>query len=699
MLEDAYAKAYLPFLELLRRHPSVKVVMHYSGNLLSWIADNHREAIRILRGFVKAGRIEFLTGGFYEPILSILPEEDRVMQIQALTEYIGRLFDCAPKGMWIAERVWEPQFPEYLSAAGIEHFPLDDYHFKLSGLDDEDLTGYYVTEEKGHAVNVFPGSEKLRYYIPFRDVGEILSYFGEVRAKGGSPLLTMADDGEKFGIWPETHRHCYENGWLERFFSALEENSDWIETTTFSAYSSSFRPKGMVYLPAASYREMGEWVLPARKGLEYERALNELEKLFGEQAKGMLRGGIWRSFLSKYPESNHLQKRMLMVSATVHEALRKLAARKSRSGGKGKAPNPKQKTERSLLHELWKCQCNDAYWHGIFGGLYLPHLRSSLYRHLIAAESLAEGILDGAGSLPGEGTAKKEGPRTWVSEGDHDCDGFRDACVRTREVSAFFTERGGSLIELSLKGKRVNILDTLTRRQEAYHSRMTETTADSGEAKTIHERLTVKEQGLSNYLVYDAYTRTSLLDHFFRSDITVEALMRAGYEEAGDFVGGCYAMSVGAEDRTTAVKFSREGAASGKAMKVEKTVTLSGSRMRVDYDLEGNFSGAFGVEFNISLLGSPYASVSVPGKEMLVRERGVHDGIGKFSVRDEFLNLRLTFSFDEEISLWHYPVETVSLSEEGVERIYQGTSFLFLKRLDFNGHERLGFNMDFREAK
>ena len=699
MIEDAYNKAYLPFLQLLQRHPSVKVVLHYSGGLLSWMEKRHPEALDILRGFVKARRVEFLSGGFYEPILSVLPEADRIMQVGALTEYISRLLHYRPRGMWLAERVWEPQMPECLSAAAVEYFPLDDYHFKLSGLDEGDLSGYFMTEDNGFSVKVFPGSERLRYFIPFRGVDEIVSYLGDFSNRaltrpGGAPLLTMADDGEKFGVWPGTHKHCYEGGWLEKFFSALDGNSDWIETTTFSEYAEAFRPRGSVYLPTASYREMGEWVLPPEKAIEYEQALGEMEKLFGERSKGMLRGGIWRSFFSKYPESNHLHKRMLMISAKVHEAAKKLQVQsaKSKVRKSDRTHNSKLEIRKSLLHELWMGQCNDAYWHGIFGGLYLPHLRSSLYRHLIAAESLAEEVLN-----------KKKGTTevsdVWKVEGDADCNGFRDICVGNKNMAAFFTEQGGSLVELSLRGKSINIFDTLSRRPEAYHSRLSEAVKDDGSTRTIHERLSVKETGLSDYLVYDGYRRTSLLDRFFSQDPDPDSLMKGKYEDKGDFIDGAYGMTFLKRSKYSQVGLEREGSVSGKTLKIEKTVRFYDSRVGVSYALRGEYSGFFGIEFNISLLGSPCASIHIGDMDLPVRNVGSHEMVTGFSIRDGFLDLVLDFKFDKEMSLRHYPVETVSLSEEGVERIYQGTGFLFVNRLDFSGVKRLGFTMDFGGTK
>jgi alpha-amylase len=167
----------------------------------------------------------------------------------------------------------------------------------------------------------------------------------------------------------------------------------------------------------------------------------------------------------------------------------------------------------------------------------------------------------------------------------------------------------------------------------------------------------------------------------------------------GDFINGIYDMNVLRKGETVRVRLWREGIASGHTVRVEKTVKFQGSRVEVDYVLGGSYSGIFGVEFNVSLLGSPYASLHVNDRDVLIKERGAHEGIREFSIRDRFLNLGFTFSFNGEMTLWHYPVETVSLSEEGIERIYQGTAFYFIKRLDFSGRKRLGFNIDFREVK
>ncbi|MGE5299753.1 MAG: alpha-amylase, partial [Acidobacteriota bacterium] len=209
VLEDCYRKSYLPFLETLLDHPALKIVLHYSGHLLAWMQERHSEAIDIIRTLVEKGRVEILSGGLYEPILPVLPEKDRVLQVSEMSKFVRKSLGYTPKGMWLAERVWEPQMPRFIAKAGMAYVPIDDYHFKLTGLEDDQLLGYYLTEDEGSEICVFPGSEKLRYYIPYRTVDDNLSYFREVADRGGDPLLTMADDGEKFGVWPKTYKHCY----------------------------------------------------------------------------------------------------------------------------------------------------------------------------------------------------------------------------------------------------------------------------------------------------------------------------------------------------------------------------------------------------------------------------------------------------------------------------------------------------------
>ena len=58
--------------------------------------------------------------------------------------------------------------------------------------------------------------------------------------------------------------------------------------------------------------------------------------------------------------------------------------------------------------EQFMGQCNCPYWHGVFGGIYLPCPRFAVTSHLIAAESIGR-----------EGKNKKD---IHYCISDYDCD-------------------------------------------------------------------------------------------------------------------------------------------------------------------------------------------------------------------------------------------------------------------------------------
>src|ERR1700722_1902691 len=323
-------------------------------------------------------------GGYYEPILVAIPPADRQEQNPGLDNYVEKHFGARPKGAWLAERVWEPQLPSSLAPAGGKYSLVDHNHFLGAGFELSQLFGNYCAEDQCCTVNVLPGLKTLRYLLPFRPVGETVDFLRRAASEHPSGFATMGDDLEKFGVWPGTNKLCYPEGWLENLFVALEQNSDWQETATPAAAVASHPPLGRADLPTASYTEMMEWALPTPARNRY----HALGAEFASRAEMLpfLRGGIWRNFFSKYGESNLLHKKMLHVSHKV----RKLYEN----------PQPVQafRDARDQARTLTlRGQCNDPYWHGVFGGLYSPHLRTELWRSLIQAESIADSLANPTG--------------------------------------------------------------------------------------------------------------------------------------------------------------------------------------------------------------------------------------------------------------------------------------------------------------
>jgi alpha-amylase len=300
VLERVHREAYAPFAAVLEAHPHVRIALHVSGCLLDWLEARHPEYVDRVGRLVDRGQIELLTGGYYEPILPAIPEEDRLGQIAKLSERLERRFGRRPEGMWVAERVWEPALAGTLARAGVRYTFLDDAHFLAAGVPARSLDRPYATEDLGRGVAVFPISRRLRYLIPFRPPEEAIAWLLERADAAPGSTATLGDDGEKFGHWPRTYGPVYEERWLDRFFGLLERNQDRIRMLFPADALAESPPPERVYLPIASYEEMMEWTLPAGIAPAYGALKERLERE-GYPAAALVRGGIWRTYLALYP--------------------------------------------------------------------------------------------------------------------------------------------------------------------------------------------------------------------------------------------------------------------------------------------------------------------------------------------------------------------------------------------------------------
>ncbi|MFP4499865.1 MAG: alpha-amylase/4-alpha-glucanotransferase domain-containing protein [Candidatus Hydrogenedentota bacterium] len=658
---DAYDMAYKPFVDVLEKYPAVKATQHYTGPLFDWFLAHRPEFIERLAALVQRGQVEIMGGAFYEPLLCAIPEQDAIDQIRRMQDFCEQHFGQRPRGAWLTERVWEPAMARVLAKAGVEYTVLDDMHFKASGVRPEDLFGYYATEDEGRSVQVFPIIERLRYTIPFQQVEKSIDYLREHATEAGTRCAVIHDDGEKFGVWPQTHESVYGEGWLEEFFQALTDNQSWIRCLRYKDYMAEEKSLGRTYITCASYREMMGWTLPT----PMQRELHDIEREFEHQPHKLLyiRGGFWRNFLAKYPESNGMQKRMLRLS-------RRLAAMQQKKRRWRK--DSRMAEAQRILHES---QCNCAYWHGVFGGLYLNHLRTAIFDRIVQADALLDAIAYGG----------KDKVRCEVT--DLDADGHPDIVLENRHMGLYLSpDDGGTLFELDYKPIPFNLINSLARREEVYHDDLragnVQLAAEAAETKSIHDIVRVKEEGLENLLIYDPYRRVSLRDHFLEEEVTTEDLWANTFTERGDFAMADYAFEAG----KTGVTLSREGRVTvGETVlpvRIAKRIELvkDASVCEIRYDIENRgdvaLEALFAVEFTVNVLTGdapdryfysdertlPVPSTGAMACDEQLRHIGVCDGWKGFACH---------WSFTQCARIFRFPVETVSQSEGGQERVYQ----------------------------
>ncbi len=617
VLESAYKHAYEPFINSVFECEDFRFAIHFSGYLLNYIEKNHPNFIEKIKYLVSKNRCEIIGGAMFEPILILLPEKDRNEQIKMMQSHIEKTFGITPKGFWLAERVWEQHVSKILSENGMEYTFLDDTHFLKSGKTEDELTGYFITEDEGYPLKIFPISKKLRYLIPFKEPSEIFSFLNNVNKENPDAILLLGDDGEKFGVWPGTYKYVYEERWLEKFLNSLTQNKETVKMVLPGEFAEENPPKGRVYLPESSYEEMLEWS-----------------------------NGNFRNFLIKYEESNNMNKKCLYLS---------------------------EKTN-TPTKELLMSEANDAYWHGVFGGLYLPHLRISVYENAIKAE-------------------KKIQPEIFsVKEKDINKDGEKETIVETPALNAYFTKKGGAMYELDFKNKNLNLLNVLTRRKEHYHKDIikAEKEKNTNEVKTIHELKLAKSKDLDKFLIYDWYVRKSFIDHFFREDTTLQSVYQMKFGEQGDFVTEKFESKIEKDEKLLTAEFERDGhvwhGADWEEVHVSKRFLFEKDKNEFELIHTINANKELflfhGLELNLMLFTDGMKINGKDYKDFLTMPGN------RFEIFDYIQNLTFIIETSEAVELWTYPIYTVSQSESGFEKTFQGISFILTKKRIIKDEER-----------
>ena len=629
VLDDAHARCYGPFLRVLHRYPAFKFAIHISGWLLDYMFAHYPEDMALLKEMVQREQAELVGAGYTEPVLAVIPEQDRLGQLQRLSDLLEQTLGQRPQGAWLTERVWEATVVPSLADSGILYSTVDDYHFLCAGKAANVLDGYYTTEENGRQLDLFPISEALRYRLPFSPAHEVVNYLESLAKEDGAPAAIYFDDIEKFGIWPETYHWVYEQGWLTQFIEGVLA-SGIIKTERYCDYHARVKTRGVVYLPTTSYIEMNEWTLPFSAAQHYAE-LVQASKSSGEfeQNKPFLRGGIWKNFFMRYPESNWMHKRMLSLSRRLHSL-------------------PQKKQTPVMLNALYETQANDAYWHGLFGGLYLPHLRRAIYHAIVKLEAMLDMVE----------------PRQAKQSVDLDLDGHEELFLQNGVLQAVLRQDGSAAIcEFDVYRLYHNFADTLSMPREHYHHKVHAQPGEQYQGQGIanpHERVNLKHEITLDDMEIDERQKMMFLDHW----LTNGSDLKPGYvpvANTGMTHGAVFEALLG----------------SGK---VRKSVVLDDTRLYVAYRFDGVVEGVFRVVVNLAM-----PSCDGPAGRFRVGDE-IMGGFGQLLqlaavqqivLEDAVLGGKIKVSVNLPVSLHSNPCFSVSQSESGFEKIMQAVVLTF----------------------
>lgn len=634
VIRTAFEKSYKPFIDLVYELKYPKVCFHFSAILYQWLSKNNPQYISKLKEMVERDQIEILSGGYYEPILSVIPKKDAIAQVKKMNNYISQTFGYTPKGLWLTERVWEDSICDIISNCGIEYTLVDDSHLHTSLISDNEVNNCFLTEYDGSKTNIFIIDHNLRYLIPYKPPYQTLQYLNS--KKDG--IFVFADDGEKFGLWPESYKLVYEEKWLLNFFETIK-NSD-VKMVRLSDCFNEIKnmPRKLVYMADSSYFEMTKWAL------NYDDAnkIDDFKKSVSKEFEKFVRGGVFKNFFSKYIQSSLIHRRNFYVSNMLKSTYNPIA--------------------EDYLH---KAQCNCGWWHGVFGGIYLVHIRMAIYENLLKAQKL---IYDKSDFID-------------FKKYDMDMDGVDEIVVESK--NNFFVispSYGGAIMEFSSKNRCVNYSAVMDRYKESYHFK--EIFDING--KRINSIV-------DNSSFYDWHHRFSLLDHFVSPDTTLDSFLKVFYNEVGDFIPQPYDYKVEVDRNRAVVYLERNGVIDYRDKKIDvlikKKIEINSDKdgFKVSYTIKNNSQFEANI-VSVNEFSFVFSDINVaPLRDV--------DNISEYIFYDNIYgNMKISFSIP--LRLWIFPIETLSNSESGVEKTYQGSVIGCVLNRNYKIGEEFSFDVE-----
>ena len=177
--EELYRTALRPFITVLHQFPKIPAVLHYSGSLFTRLEQKKPEFFLLIKDMAARKQLELLGGGFYEPLLPLLPPADRIGQIEMLTTYLRQCFGRKPQGCMLAHSGWEQSLAGVLAACGMAYTFLSEEQFAAAGCKGSDLFTPVYTEDQGKLLVVFP----------------VFSSLARMGTDGAAPVLQKAEIG------------------------------------------------------------------------------------------------------------------------------------------------------------------------------------------------------------------------------------------------------------------------------------------------------------------------------------------------------------------------------------------------------------------------------------------------------------------------------------------------------------------------
>lgn len=652
--EDYYQKSLKPFISFVFKSPSIYVSCYYSGALLEWLSENHKEFIIMLQELAKENKIELIGSGFYEPIFPLLTNKEKRSQIDLFSTYIRQNFKQRVNGITLFNHVWEAPLASALIGSGVKYLLLPQEALSFSEFNSEEIYSRFITEDQGRTLSIFPIHTQLVSLLKGKGFDSFKKSFSQIPfSSKEAPIVNLIFDGATIIEDSYATKEHIALGCLKELTTYIEKCTSLIEYSKFSKLLKTPSMAKKVYISYYQNNCLDSKMFPLDKQCASLILKNRLKD--SNQIYSHLQGNF-RQFLTRYRESNLIYAKQQWVKLLISQCSDK-------------------ERKKNASEVLLKSQRGDLlFYDENFPGIYDAKARKEVYANLIEAEKI---------------TREKGEFHPYICLHDYTLDGQDDILFSGNNFNIYFTKKGGEAFLLDYLPAKWNFVDTMNPYPELFS--LIPDDADS--------HLSFEEQ-----LSSCCYSPNLFVDFFI--DKNADLNSPDIYSQIVPFNSNYDLESCNKEKKSFVLSTTKSINTSGESFDFHFTKQVTFKKdLSIHLEFKNNFDQIihfkYGCALNLSFSQKDikFSKVKEKNFEELKGDTNFVSQIDGFYAEDPNLNVTIEFGASKVFSLLKRPIVTSIMVNKAVNSIYQYQSFLPIWNLSIRPKSTIKLDFHLNIAK
>ncbi len=158
----ALSLVYQPVLRYLYNSEGIKFNLYQSSGVMKYFENNNPEINMLISALCKRGDMEILSGSYSQAIISLSMPKDRGVQIEKMTTFIRKTYGTKARSAFFYGQIWSPQFISTLNNCALSSVAISNYKATSRSTS---FSSCSTMNELGKRIRIIPIADSLSSLI------------------------------------------------------------------------------------------------------------------------------------------------------------------------------------------------------------------------------------------------------------------------------------------------------------------------------------------------------------------------------------------------------------------------------------------------------------------------------------------------------------------------------------------------------